>query len=95
MQDQDEIRTQLIRYVTANDYLTLRAISHFIQIETKTLEMILFGSTKIDLIIPPVERFLNSEGKQLAEIKNSLRSGSGNLIALHKKRQRILDTIKS
>ena len=95
MEDQNSIKSKLIRYVVENDYLTLSTISCFIHVEAKTLELFMFGQTESNHIENSVERFLKCEGKRLAEIKNALRTGTGNRIVLHQQRKKILQNIKS
>lgn len=95
MEDQDNVRTQLIKFIGFNDYLTNRALAHLIGCDPTTLDMFAFGSRKIVQVEPLVERFLKSEGKRLTDIRIQLRTGSGNRITLHQQRKQILNAIKS
>ena len=92
MTEQDEIRTQLIKYVCYNDYLTHNSIADFIGTNRATLEIYLYGTTKNSSIVPEAKRFLNGLGRQLADIKKALQNNSGNRIELHQKRASLLQT---
>jgi hypothetical protein len=89
MADQNEIRTQLIRYVSDNDYLTHIAIADLIGTNRPTLESFLYGTVKNSVVAFAATKFLNGTGKQLAQIKAALQTNAGNRIALHQKRQQI------
>lgn len=95
MEDQSVIRTQLINYVYDNDYLTHSAIAGFMGTNRSTLESFLYGTPANSSIATEAKRFLNGIGRQLADIRIGLRTGSGNRIELHQKRQQILQNCKS
>lgn len=90
--EQAELRTQLIRYVYDNDYLTHSAIADFMGTNRSTLESFLYGTPENSSIAPDAMRFLSGIGRQLAEIRKALQSNNGNRIALHQKRSNILNT---
>ena len=92
MEDQSELRTQLIRYVYDNDYLTHSAIADFMGTNRSTLESFLYGTPENSSIAPEIKRFLSGLGRQLAEIRTALQNNTGNRIALHQKRSNILNT---
>lgn len=91
MEGQAEIRTQLIRYVYDNDYLTHSAVADFMGTNRSTLESFLYGTMINSSIAPEARRFLNGIGRQLAEIRTALQNNTGNRIALHQKRSNILN----